>query len=183
MSETSDDALLTDLIPKAQAAIDAHCRRTFEAAADTTRYFTIDVHTRGADLFFDEDLATTPTTVTNQNGASTVAADKYMLLPANRSPKHGLRLLASKGVVWTFTGDPENAIAVTGRWAWSTSAPADIVQSCNRLVLYFYDLRDSTTYDAIANLELGVMQIPKGHPLDARELLRPYIRNNYGWGG
>ncbi len=34
----ADDTLLTALIKRAQGIIDNHCKRTFEASADTTRY-------------------------------------------------------------------------------------------------------------------------------------------------
>lgn len=36
---TTDDTVLTDLIPRAQAMIDGYCKRTFEALVDSTKRF------------------------------------------------------------------------------------------------------------------------------------------------
>lgn len=175
---SGDDTLLSDLIPRAQAAIDTYCHRSFEAAADTTRAFDADRDTDGPLLYFDEDLASI-TTITNGDG-STIATSSYTTEPRNRTPYCAIKLLVSSGVVWEYdsNNDPENAISVTGKWAWSVSAPDDIAHACIRLTGYFYRQRDSQVFDTTATPELGVITIPQGFPKDVRLLIEPYRRRS-----
>lgn len=115
-STNSDDILLADLIPRAQQAIDSYTHRTFEAASDTTRSFDADRDVDGPMLYFDKDIASI-TTVTNGDGI-TIANTKYVTEPRNRAPYCGIKLKVSSGLAWEYdsNSDPENAIAITGRW-------------------------------------------------------------------
>lgn len=174
VSSTTDDTLIGDLIPRAQQSIDSYCHRTFEATGDTTRYFDADRDTDGPMLYFDADIAAI-TTVTNGDG-TTVASTKYVTEPRNSTPYCAIQLKVSSGLQWEYdsNSDPENAIVVTGRWAWSTSVPDDIVHACIRLTAYFYRQKDAQVFDTTATPELGTITIPQGLPKDVTRLLNPY---------
>jgi len=177
-STTDDDALLDALIPRAQAGLDRHWHRTFEATSDTTRYFDAKCDTDGPMLYFDEDLASI-TTVTNGDG-TTIASTKYTTVPRNRSPWCAIKLLSSSGLTWEYdsNNDPEGAIAVTGRWAWSVTADSDIEHLCIRYVGWLYRQKDSQVYDITATPELGVITIPQGVPKDLRLAIDSYRRRS-----
>lgn len=176
---TTDDTLLTACIARAQAAIDAQCGgRTFEASADSTRYFDVMLDTDGLSLFFDEDLCAI-TTVTNNldngTGGVVVTSSQYTVLPRNETPYFGIKLKSSANIEWEYTSDPESAISVIGKWAYSTSAPNDIVQACIRWAAYLYRQKDAVV-EVTASPDTGGYRIPAGVPEDVRDYLNPYIR-------
>jgi len=166
-----DDDLLEDLLTRAQARVDQETRRTFEAAADGTRYFDAVDDVDGRVLFLDEDLCSI-TSITN-NGTALTSAD-YVTEPRNETPYWGIRLRKSSSQSWTFSSTPEDAIEVTGKWSYSESAPDDIVHWTLRLAGYYYKQRDAQVYDVTASPEMGQITIPQGMPRDVREGLKRY---------
>lgn len=171
---SGDDTLLTALIARAQAVIDSHCRRTFEASGDTTRYFDAERDVDGVTLFLDEDLCAI-TSITNGDG-DVLTASEYTTEPRNRTPYYAIRLLGSSGLYWTVndSSDAEDAIAIVGKWAYSTSAPDDIVHATLRLAGYLYRQRDNA-----ADLDRPVIAgnatvLPSQLPSDLKTLLAPY---------
>jgi hypothetical protein len=165
---------LTALIARAQAAIDAHCRQTFEASADTTRYFDAVRDVSERSLFLDAPLCAV-TSVTNGDG-SVIASTKYTTEPRNSTPWHTLRLKGNAGVAWSYTSTPEDAIVIVGKWAYSTTAPVDVVQACARLAAYLYKQRDNAL-DLDRTVIVGDTTImPLRIPGDVLTLLRPYRR-------
>lgn len=181
ISVSSDDILLTSLIARAQAAIDAYCSRTFEASTDTTRYYTVGVDTDGDMLHLDRDCAAITTVKTNADATSPTtltAATDYITHPRSDTPYYAIQLLGSSNYSWTYTNNPENGITVTGKFAYSTSAPASIVHACIRLAAYFYRQKDAGVYDTTAIPDAGIIQVPQGIPRDVQLLLAPYVRAN-----
>lgn len=170
---TTDDTLLTTLIARAQAMIDAYCRQTFEAS-DTTRYFDAVCDVDGPLLCLDAPLCAI-TTVTNGD-STVVASTKYVTEPRNSAPYYALRLKANAGVAWTYTSTPENAIAVVGKWAYSATAPADIVQACTRLAAYLYRQRDNALDLDRTVITGGATILPMRIPADVLTILAPYRR-------
>ena len=173
-----DDPLLDNLIERAQAAIDSHTRRTFEdPGADATRYFTVGIDTNGLELLFDEDIYSITTVKTDADGgADTIPVTDYVTRPRNETPYYGIKILGSSNYYWDYTDDPEGGIEITGRWAYSESAPNDIVQACSRWASYLYKQRDAQVWDTTAIPSAGIIQIPKGIPADVKILLGPYVR-------
>lgn len=158
-TETTD--LLEDQIfPAMKALIDQHTRRTFEAATATARTFHAikDVgygsHTpvmqNGGDwyehyeklrtLWLDMDLCAI-TSVVNGDG-TTITTAQYATVPANETPYNRIVLLPSGGIGWTFDDDPEGAIVVTGKWAYSVTAPEHVKLACLRFAKHLYRQRD-----------------------------------------
>ena len=172
ISGTGDDTLLGTLVARAQAAIDRYCNRTFEASAASIRYFdALGPHIDGPVLYLDRDLCAI-TSVTNGDGATVTA---YVTLPRNDTPYYALKLKTTAGVLWTYSTDWEKAIAINGKWSFSESAPADIVQAADRLTAFYYRQKDAPLQDVTA-IEAGVVIKPLAFPDDVRALLAPYRR-------
>jgi hypothetical protein len=176
----TDTAVLTALINAAQQVIDNYCGRTFEATADSIHYFKVGEDTDGQLLYLDADLAAITTVKTDADASSpiTIASTEYITHPRNRTPYHAIELLGSSSNSWTYSTDPEKGIEVTGRWAWSTTAPDDIVQACTRLAAYFYRQKDAGVFDTTAIPDAGIIQVPQGIPRDVQLILNPYRRFN-----
>jgi len=170
-----DDDLLADLLARAQERIDQVAGWAFEAAADATHYFDAVDDVDGRVLFLDDPLCSI-TSITNNGTALT--SDDYVTQPRNKTPWWGIRLKDSSSQSWTFSSTSEDAIEVTGKWAYSETAPADIVHACLRLAGYYYKQRDAQVYDVTASPEMGQITIPQGMPRDVREILTkpPYKR-------
>lgn len=175
ISNTDDDTLLGTLITVAQKIIETYTQRDFEVGADSTRYFTPGRDTDEGVLYFDEDLAQAPTTVTNGDGIVVTSA-QYALLDRNRTPYRAIKLLSATGLYWTYQNNPEDAISILGRWGWSVTPPDDIVQAAKRLASWLYRGKDSQTFEGTAFSELGVIRVRQDLPTDVKALLDPYRR-------
>lgn len=173
---TADDALLTSLMASAQAIIDGHCDRTFEASADTTRYFDALCDTDDRTLYLDRDLCAI-TSITNGDGA-TVASTEYTTTPRNNTPWFAITLKRNSDVYWRYDDDAEDAIAVVGRWAYSLTAPADVAQATIRLTAYLHRQKDNAGDLDRPVLVSGSMTIlPPQLPKDLVQILIPYVRH------
>lgn len=176
ISSSGDNTLIADMVRHAQKAIESHTQRVFEASSDTTRNFDARRDVCDLTLYLDHDLISI-TTITNGDG-TTVSSSNYVTEPRNYTPYHAIRLKISSGLHWEFdsNNDAEDAISISGKWAYSTSAPNDIVQACVRLASYFYRQKDAQLFDVTATPELGILTIPQGIPQDVKLLLDPYRR-------
>lgn len=174
----TDDILLASLISRAQKKIDSDVGFTFEASADATRKFTVGVDTEGDTLTLDTWLCSITSIITNADATSpvTLTASEYVTEPRNTTPYYAIRILSSSTNTWTYTTNPENGVTVTGKWAWSTTAPDDIVHACTRLAGYFYRQKDAGVFDVTAIPDAGVIQVPQGIPRDVRLILDGYLR-------
>ena len=177
VGEIKDDKLLGDLIDRATALMDTYCKRAIIAAADSDRYFTVGRDTDGRYLLFD-DLCAAVTTVLNGDSASTeVTSAQFTPLDKNKGPFYGIKLLGSSGKTWQYVTDPEDAIKVTGAWAWFDvdATPADVVQTAVRLAGWLYRQRDSgADIDRPMLTDGGVTLLPSQLPSDVRRALDPY---------
>jgi len=174
---TADDAMLLTLLAAAQRTIDSYCARTFEATADTVRTFDSQRDVDGYTLTVDSDLCAI-TSIVNGDG-TTISNSHYVTEPRNETPYYAIRLKASAGEVWTSTaaGDSENAISITGKWAYSTSAPSDIAHVCKRLAAYIYRQKDNAgDLDRAVMTGDGNVLLPSRLPNDVADMLRPYMR-------
>ena len=150
ITSSTDDALLTSLIERAQASIDRYTHRTFEAASDTTKRFDAEYdvsesYTRLDWTPYGLDLCQI-TSVVNGDG-TTISASSYVTEPRNETPYFALKLKVSSGLYFMYDNldDHENAIQITGRWAYSITAPAEIVSVCIEMVALMYKRRDSNS--------------------------------------
>lgn len=177
ITRPDDDDLLQRLLDAATDAINKHTDRVFEAAADTIRYVDYDdEHVDGRTLYPDYDLAQIALVV-NGNGV-TVDPSEYVTVPRHETPFYALRLKASAAIVWEFEDDTEDAIAITGRWAYSVEPPAEIVQACIRLAAWMYRQKDDSKGEADRPIVggFGVVIMPTRLPKDVLEMLLDYRR-------
>ena len=168
---TNDDALLSDLLTRAEGIIDAYTGRRFEAET-ATKYFTIG-DTYGRDLnLWGYDLLTV-TKLINGDGVE-IASGSYRLYPRNDNPKWMIRLDEDQS--WNFT-DADSEISVAGTWGYSATAPADITHACIRLAAFLYRQKDtSADIDRPMVTGDGVTIMPSGLPADVQKLLDRYKR-------
>lgn len=173
----TDDALLTALIARAQAIVDAYCGRTFEAAQDSTRKLDakLSVSPDKRTLYVERDLCAI-TSITNGDGVS-VAASEYVTEPRWEKPFYGITLKRESDIRWTWDNTPEDAITVVGRWAYSATAPADIVQATERLAAYLYRQKDNMSdLDRAVAVSSNMTVLPQSLPRDVQLILAPYRR-------
>jgi hypothetical protein len=175
-----DDDLLTDLLTQSISMIEGFAGFTFEADADSERFFSpiTDVNPYDKyELYFDTWLATTPTTVSNKDDGTpeVITSGNYIMLPQNQSPHYGIKLLSSKGYVWTYEDDPEIGISITGKWGWSEDAPEKVKHAVRRLVAFVYRQKDtSSDLDRPLLTGDGVTVMPSQLPHDVMKLIKPY---------
>lgn len=170
----TEDVLLAQTIARTQAIIDTHTGRTFEATTDSTKYFDAVDDVDGAILYLGTDLCNI-TSITNGDG-DLLAVTDYVTQPRSGTPVYAIRLLASSGLSWTYEDDHENAITIVGRWAYSTTAPADITQATLRLAHWLYQQKDNAVDVAQVVVSGGVTLIPPSMPRDVQAILAPYKR-------
>jgi len=176
IESATDEPMLLTLLAAAQRTIDSYCARTFEATADTVRTFDSQRDVDGYTLTVDSDLCAI-TSIVNGDG-TTISNSHYVTEPRNETPYYAIRLKASAGNVWTSTvsGDSENAITVTGKWAYSKTAPSDIAHVCKRLAAYIYRQKDNAGDLDRAVIAGNSTILPAQIPSDIRLMLAPYRR-------
>jgi len=184
IQSSTDDSLLADIVTEAQAAVDDYCNRTFEAAADATRYFNaLDIRYGGRvdafqnTLLLDFDLCQL-TSVKNGNG-QTIPNEYLVLLPTNFVPSYAVKIKMNTAYVWTYIGTPDTAIEVVGRWAYSITCPTPIRAATRRLAGYMYRAKDNTaeTDRSIMSVD-GVSIAAPAIPTDVTRMLEPYRRQS-----
>ena len=164
-----DDAILQQLLGAAQALIDRWCRRIFEADEDSARTFDAD-DVAGDLLLFGADLCAV-TSVVEGDSTLTRGTD-YLTRPRHDddAPWWGLKRI---GTTWSADDD----IVIMGRWAYATSAPADIEQATKRLAAYLYRQKDNAGGDLDRTIIAGNTTIlPAAWPADVERMLRPFRR-------
>lgn len=178
---TADDTLLSACLTRAQAYIEGQTGRVFEASGDSTKTLDADADVaadeqgRKSLLILPGDLCAI-TSVTNGDGAA-VSNTEYVTEPRGSTPYWALRLKRSASVAWTWTTTPEGAISIVGRWAYSTSAPADVAQATLALATYFYRQRgaEATGMEPVMSAS-GVVMMPPRIPDVVKTVIAKYQR-------
>jgi hypothetical protein len=176
VEDDADDYIIGGFVAAAQSAIDSKCNRTFEAIADTTRRFDAvrDVTTTTRTLWLDHDLCQITTVTNDADGlAEVIPSTGYTTSPRNDAPYFAIKLKSDYS--WTWSDEPEDAIAITGRWAYSVTAPAAIKTACIMLASFYYRQKDVPFTDVTA-VEAGVVVRPVGIPAAIMPILTPYIK-------
>ncbi len=178
ISATDDDTLIGDLNTRAQKWIETYTGRVFESTGNTTRRFTVNEDTDAEWLYFDEDIASivTVTNLADATTTETINSTEYVTYPRNETPYVAIRILDSASKDWDYADDPEMGITVEGKWAYSTTAPNDIVHTCIRLASYLYRQKDSQVFNTTAIPEAGVIETPGDMPPDLAKILDQYRR-------
>jgi len=140
------DDIIDDCIDAAIASFTSKVGgRTFETDSDTTRYLNPYLHlSDDYTLEIPWDLCQITTIVTG-NG-DTIPATDYYIIPRGHvdgeSPILALVLYQSSTYSWHNYGtDPEEGIAITGRWGYSIAAPDLAVKAVRALSKLEFDAR------------------------------------------
>lgn len=183
ITEPDDDEIIQDLISRVSTAMDAHCKRTLVTATDTTRYFSVGADTDGYLLYLDDVIASVTTVLNGDSSQTEVTSSQYRLRDVNHPPYWGIEILPSAAKVWEFNTDWQDALQVTGKWAYYSATtlpddtPNDIKQACVRWCVYRYRQRDTTAdVDRPLITDAGVTILPGGIPKDVAEDLSFYVR-------
>lgn len=178
VSDTTADTKLQTFIDAAQKFIENYTGKVFEASATSTRLFHAIEDVDGFVLFLDKGLASSSSLVIVNGDGETIPSNAYVLEPRNTFPARMIRLKQTQGYVWDFDDDPENAISVTGYFADTTSADANIKQATKRLASYLYHQKDNAgDLDRPMQMMDGVVYFPTVLPKDVQLLLEHYIWN------
>jgi hypothetical protein len=173
ITKGDDNTLLLELLVRSQKTIDNYTHRVFEAAANTSRTFDAERDVDGDTLWLDEDLASI-NSITNGD-ATTVTSSQYVTEPRNRTPYYAIKIRSDAAVAWTYGDYHENAITISGKWAYSAAAPADIQMATIRLSAFYYRQKDtSADLDRPLLTGDGITIMPSQIPNDVRQLIEPY---------
>lgn len=176
---SGDDTLITALIARAVAFIEAEVGFSFNVGSNTDRFLDLRRYRDPTDrriLYLDTWLATV-NTVTNKADATTpetIAATEYITLPQNAGPFYGLRLLDSSTYDWDYEDDPEKAVKISGAWGWSATPPNDIAHAVIRLSAWLYRQRSSSVDIDRPFIVEGVTILPSAIPKDVGQILNRY---------
>ena len=171
-ADAGDDGYITAVLETASRIIEKLAGRVFYPTTETRVYDA----PLGDELMFDTDFLSI-TSITNGDG-STIPAAAYVLLPANSTPKWGVRLLRTSGVSWLMTnGSPEQCISVTGSTGYSATTPEDVKAACLEIAKAFYGRRfgENMSMKTIITPQ-GVVQLPEGVSDIAEMIARNYRR-------
>ncbi|MCA9940553.1 MAG: phage gp6-like head-tail connector protein [Anaerolineales bacterium] len=174
-SSPTDDDLMTRLLAAAQAGIEQNRGgRRFEAVDDEVRYVDYDdFHVVDRTLYLDDDLCQI-TQIVNGDG-TIVSPDDYVTIPRHATPFYAIRLKQGRSIVWTYSDTPEDAIAITGRWAYSVTPSANVTQATIRLAAWMYRQKDTSkdSGDKVMLGAFGPVVLPSRLPSDVLDLLPP----------
>jgi len=114
-TETSDDAVLTDIIHGVSSDIIRLIERIpMPYVATKTFDYCEESIWNARTLYVDDDLLAV-TTLTNAGSA--ISSSSYVLRPANQLPAYQVRLKQS-ATVWTYSSDVVDAVSIAGTWGY-----------------------------------------------------------------
>jgi hypothetical protein len=172
----TQQSLLGSAILEAEAAIDAHTRRTFVATPGThylNRYEQDMVRSQA--LYINTDIFSL---VAVQNGdGQNIPLGSLWLEPRNEGPPfRAVRLMSSYVWVWNTDGD----VILSGSFGYGTVPPADIVSATKQLAAYLYRLKDVGPGGVTGFTEGGEPVYPPGMPDTVRIILEKYRSRSGG---
>jgi hypothetical protein len=195
---TTDDDLITELIADAKAIIDEATDRTFEAPTDTTLKFDAVMYEQYLNLFrsyynnyydyydwrmlwFNRYDCCQITQIINGDG-TVVNQNYYVTLPINavaiNQPMYGVRLKLDAPIVWTWDNTPDACIQVTGRWAYSITAPRQIQYAATYLTSLLYKQKDNMIASNVGSpfTRKDGQVFSQSYPAFLTKLLENYVR-------
>jgi hypothetical protein len=189
ITASTDDTLLSLCIDRAQSTIESYTNRVFEASADTTRKYTPIIDRIGSGMGFqgsliddytldlDYDLISI-TSITNGD-TTNIPTASVVTLPLNFTPAYAIRIKQASGYFWTYTGSPEASVSIVGRFGYSLTAPANIVQATLRIASQMYRQRDGSPDlgNSIISAD-GSTIVTSAMSRDIEALLKPYRRRS-----
>jgi hypothetical protein len=174
--EPKGDTNMTRLLTAASRAIDSYVsrtrQRTFAASGDTTRTFNVLDKVIGKTLYLDTDLCAV-TSVTNDGTLTTAYT-----LEADYPHTTCYARIRLKTGSWDYTVSvyPDAAASIVGRFAFSTTPPADIIQATLQLCVMVWRQRNTVANISSAMISGdGTLILPDGLPKSVVDLIEPYV--------
>ena len=176
IASDADDALITVAAAAVRIAINNYTRRIFDADSDSVRYFCSNselVYGRSLHLGRDGELAEAPASVVIDGTDVTAYVNVYGTLPYRK-----LFLSSDCPTHWRDYGesDPEEAIAITGKWGYSTEPPDAIKQAAVIWSAFLYQIKDVNPGGVLAQSTDEQRNVAQDNPVHAIALLNPYRR-------
>jgi len=167
---TTDNALLTNCLVRAERQIDDYTRRVFVAEPGTSYYGWAEAErARGKALWLDRDLYRLQALYNGDGG--TIPVGSVWTEPRNEGPPYRILRLMS-GYAWTWSTDRD--VIVVGTWGYSLTPPASIVQATVRLAAHLYRQKDVGVTDVAGFEAGGEVTYAGGMPRDVMWLLSPF---------
>jgi len=184
LSNTTDDAWITSLIPQAQEYLDNEIGYSFQESAPETRMFSgnnknrlivgeIQSFTKVVEVLapylplnsiFQKDFLTREITA------------ECLLGPFNSFPF--FQLVRKEGQFSFGIGN----YLVDGVWGFN-KVPADITRACTRLVVFMYKMRDTNYADMMMEVGNVIQHFSKDIPLDVQRIIQNYQHRNFFYQG
>lgn len=176
--DTTYELMFNTLITRASRAIDTHLKRepgAFAVIADSTRYFT----GSGDDKLWVGEMAAAPTSIAVAEAGvlttlTTWAATDYYCWPYNAlaegMPYLRLDVDTINGTKYTWYDYPK-AVRVIGKFGFSASAPAEIVQATIIQVMRWFKRGQQAYQDTGAIVELAQLRYTRKLDPDVETLL------------
>jgi hypothetical protein len=178
---SGDDTFISSLISRASAIIDAYTDNHFIKVTGTRKF---DLPRNPRRLLLDDWLLAC-TSVTNGNGVL-IPATEYVCEDYNSPPYYAIVLKRVSSYFFmpdTQMGE-QKCISVVGDWGWSSAAPDDIVEACERLVVQMYKSRSGENMTGTSIITAaGVVQTPRTLPKDVTDILDGYRKIVLSVGG
>ena len=172
-SNAKDDTILEAEVEAASRFFDNETQRTFYARTET-HYFDIP---KGRELRLDDDLLSV-TTLTNGNGVA-IASTEYTVVPRNKPPYYAIKLKEGSSVGWELDsdGNSEGVIALAGTWGRTSTAPANVKESCIQIASAAYKRRFGENLGAVTTITAaGITITPQDIPTYAWRVINVYKR-------
>lgn len=160
---TSEDTAIDAAILAADTSIDQYCGRTFEASANTIRYY----QPTSAFLVYTDDLASSTVTVAvdaDDDGTyetSLTAVTDY-IVSGNTAP---FRILKNVNGGWPLSYYGRPTVKITGTFGYQAAVPATVKQASLLLSSRLYQRKSSPLgFQAGVVSELGPVRISRNDP-------------------
>jgi len=173
VTSTADDALLTDLLVRATAAIEQMTRKTFSAPAATSRTFGRELMMWDGVLKRDYLLLPSGVYIAQLVGAADGDSIAIPLTEIDTHPPDApYTVLARRDKRWCSASQHAT---ITARWGYSITPPADIVHATIRLAAWLYRQRGTANDpDRPTVADGGLVLLPSALPDDVRLILERY---------
>lgn len=176
ITNDTEDEQIQQAINAAARWFEGMTGRVFEAGSDTTRHFDADRDVSLDTLYFYNLDLCQITSVVNGDG-QTIPLNNLVTEPRQSSPYYALRLKLNSAFAWTYDNTPEDAISVTGRWAYSVTPPDDVYMAVLDVANAYYEQAGGTieaTQSAVS--PSGFMLAPAGLPKSVWGAVKMYKR-------
>jgi len=179
ISDTDDDAELTDALTAASRGIESVCRRQFNDAGQASPRVYLPDHVLLAEV--DDFHTVTGLVIKTDNSASGTYGTTWATTDYELRPLNGI-ISGQPGWPWceiwavgshAFPRTGRATVEVTARWGWAT-VPAPIKQACLIVAEELFKLKDAP-FGVAGFGDMGPLRV-RENPM-AMKKLAPYVRN------